>query len=126
MRSFSPTHPQITRPVSIYSGVRSIPSTRHRYLLATNRAGPPRPHPISDRVNYRLEKRASAGRWSHFCEAIACEGPESLRHDLFWFDAGWLSDHSLDCVLILSTASAGGARRIRSLTFGNVARIADA
>jgi len=42
----------------------------------------------ADRVNYRLEKRASAGRWSHFCEAIACEGPESLRHDLFWFDAG--------------------------------------
>src|SRR5258705_6525931 len=35
-----------------------------------------------------IRPKTSAGRWSHFCEATACEGPESLRHDLFWFDAG--------------------------------------
>ena len=33
----------------------------------------------SQRVNYRLEKRASAGRWSHFCEAIACAQGEHRR-----------------------------------------------
>src|SRR5258706_15702 len=39
----------------------------------------PAENQLSDRVNYRLEKRASAGRWSHFCEAIACEGPDAKR-----------------------------------------------
>ena len=33
----------------------------------------------SHRVKYRLEKRASAGRWSHFCEAIACAQGEHRR-----------------------------------------------
>src|SRR5258705_13964621 len=65
------------------------PDTKHARIIAMLRM--PTGATIAaiiDRVNYRLEKRASAGRWSHFCEAIACEGPESLRHDLFCFDAG--------------------------------------
>jgi len=34
---------------------------------------------VIDPLNYRLEKRASAGRWSHFCEAIACAQGEHRR-----------------------------------------------
>ena len=36
-----------TRPVSISSGVRSMPSTRHPYVRARYRAGPPMPQPTS-------------------------------------------------------------------------------